>query len=277
MTNLWLGPADDFSKAKQLTFQSFNPSFGNFALDWLPDNKIVYATSIGRGPSLWVMDPDGQNKKEITPPGNGDQVPSASGDGRFVVFASSRSGADEIWRTDIDGANAKQLTTCGKNYSPSASRDGKWVVYVSTCPGLGGLWRISPEGGQPLRLTDRAVLSPWVSPDSKWIACGYKTETSKWQLAIVPIGGGPPAKVFDVAPLANFNGGQRWTPDSKAVTYRDWGQGLWRQAVEGGPPQRIPGVPEEKIYSYDWSRDGKLFAFTRGVEIRDVVLISSSN
>jgi hypothetical protein len=52
-------------------------------------------------------------------------------------------------------------------------------------------------------------------------------------------------------------------------------QGLWRQAIEGGPPQRIAGLPEEKLYAYDWSRDGKFFAFTRGVEIRDVVLISN--
>jgi hypothetical protein len=96
-------------------------------------------------------------------------------------------------------------------------------------------------------------------------------------LAIVPIEGGPPAKLFDTAPLANFNGAQRWTPDGEAITYRDWAKGLWRQAVAGGPPQRIPGLPEEKVYSYGWSRDGKLFALTRGVEIRDVALITSIN
>ena len=157
------------------------------------------------------------------------------------------------------------------------SRDGKWVVYVSNCDGLGALWRVPFAGGQPLRLTSRPVVSPWVSPDSKWIACGYKSETNKWQLAIVPIEGGPPAKLFDTAPLANFNGAQRWTPDGEAITYRDWAKGLWRQAVAGGPPQRIPGLPEEKVYSYGWSRDGKLFALTRGVEIRDVALITSIN
>jgi hypothetical protein len=34
-------------------------------------------------------------------------------------------------------------------------------------------------------------------------------------------------------------------------------------------------LPDEKIYSYGWSRDGKTFAFTHGNEIRDVVLIST--
>jgi len=84
-------------------------------------------------------------------------------------------------------------------------------------------------------------------------------------------------KIFDVPPQANFRYGIRWAADGKAITYRDWGQGIWRQSIDGGPPQRVPGLPEEKIYSNAWSRDGKMFAFTRGVEIRDVVLISSSN
>jgi len=36
-------------------------------------------------------------------------------------------------------------------------------------------------------------------------------------------------------------------------------------------------LPEEKLYAYGWSRDGKQFAFTRGTEIRDVGLITDVN
>ena len=56
----------------------------------------------------------------------------------------------------------------------------------------------------------------------------------------------------------------------------NWIKGLWRQPLDGGQPQRIESLPDEKIYPYSWSHDGKMFAFTRGVEIRDVVLISNS-
>jgi len=63
----------------------------------------------------------------------------------------------------------------------------------------------------------------------------------------------------------------RWTAAGNAVTYRDWPQGLWRQPKEGGPPQQVTGLPDEKIYSNSWSRDGKMFAFTRGVEMRNVI------
>jgi Tol biopolymer transport system component len=73
--------------------------------------------------------------------------------------------------------------------------------------------------------------------------------------------------------FANFNNGLRWTPDGKAVTYRDWANGVWKQRLDGGEPRRLEGLPQEKLYTYGWSRDGKLFAFTRGTELQDIVLI----
>jgi hypothetical protein len=43
-----------------------------------------------------------------------------------------------------------------------------------------------------------------------------------------------------------------------------------------GEPERLAGLPPEKIYAYGWSRDGKVFAFVRGDKIRDVVLMENS-
>jgi len=276
ITNVWVAPAEDFSKQKQITFGAINRNDGGLGIDWAAQNKIVYTSRIANSTTIWIMDADGANARALTPPGRSDNTPSVTGDGRFIVFQSNRSGGDEIWRTDIDGANPKQLTACGKNIQPNASPDGKWVVYRSGCDADGALWRVSIEGGAPTRITEQAGSWPWVSPDSKWVACEYAA-AGKTQLAVIPIEGGPPAKVFEIPPLANFRFGIRWSPDGKSVTYRDWGKGLWRQPLEGGTAQRLQGLPDEKLYSYGWSRDGKLFAFTRGVEIRDVVLISNSN
>lgn len=274
--NIWIGNNGDFAGAKQITFATFNLANGNFAFDWLPDNRIVYASSLGQGLSLWTMDAGGGAVKEITAPGHFDGLPAATADGRFVVFASNRSGADEIWRVDTDGANPKQLTNCGHNSQPAVSHDGKSVFYISSCEGPGTLWRISIDGDQPVRLTDRPASWPWVSPDGKLIACGYQTTPDKLQLAVLPIEGGEPLKLFDVPPYAAFNFAVRWTPDGSAITYRDWVWGLWRQQFAGGAAERINGVPEDKIYCYGWSRDGKLFAFSRGIEIRDLVLMSNA-
>ena len=277
LMNLWLGPASAPTQAKQLTFTGPNTLFGSFTFDWLPNNRFVYASPKGQGFSIETMNFDGKEIKEITSADTGDAFPSATADGRFIVFQSARSGSDQVWRTDADGSHARQLTRCGENSLPHASPDGKWVVFVSTCEGREALWRTTIDGEQPTRLSDRLVDWPRVSPDSQWIAGAYKADSGKMQLAIFSIDGGAPVKLFDVVPKANFNFGIHWTSDGKAIAYRNWGPGLWRQSIEGGAPERVPGLPDGKIGCYGWSRDGKLFAFGRSYEFRDIVLIHNSN
>ncbi len=276
-TNIWVGPAKDLAGAKQITFGVSNRGDGLSGVDWTPDGRILYTSIIDKSQTIWVMNADGSNPKQLTPTGTTATIPGITGDGRRLVFESDHDGASEIWRVNIDGTDLRQLTTCGKNYSPSVSADGKWVVYKSNCDAVGRLWRLSIDGGAPVRLTDQPGSWPWISPDGKWVACAYWVEPTKYKLGLVSIEGGPPAKVFDIAGQANFRYGIKWTADSKAITYRDWVSGIWRQSIDGGAPERLPGLPDEKIFANGWSRDGKLFAFVRGVTPRDVVLIRSEN
>ena len=180
---------------------------------------------------------------------------------------------------NVDGSGLAQVTHGGNNAQPSVSPDGKWVVYVSTDgpsrEGPGTLWRVALEGGEPQRLSDGTAAWPRVSPDGQLIACEYSTLNSSphTKLALIPIAGGQPLKLFDLPPDVTFRYGLRWTPDGRAIAYRDWVNGIWRQSIDGGAPQRMPGLPEEKLYAYGWSPDGRQFAFTRGLETRDVVLM----
>lgn len=275
VTNVWVSPANDLSKARQVTFGVSNRGDGLYGIDWTPDGRILYTSVIGKNQIIWVMNADGSSARQLTPAGSTATVPSVTADGRFVVFESDRSGGSEIWRVNIDGSGLKQLTSCGKNSEPNISADGKWIVYKSNC-GPSAVWRISIDGGEPKQLTDKPGSWPWVSPDSQWFACAYWIDATKYKLAVVSIDGGEPKHLFEIAPQANFRYGIKWTPDGKAITYRDWVAGIWRQPIDGSAPQRLPGLPEEKIFANGWSRDGKLFAFVRGVTPRDVVLISNA-
>ena len=80
-------------------------------------------------------------------------------------------------------------------------------------------------------------------------------------------------KTFDMPLSSHVSIGTRWTPDSRSVVYRDWFDGYWMQKIAGGDPFHMEGLPHEKLYNCAYSKDGQQFAFVRGQEIRDVVLI----
>jgi Tol biopolymer transport system component/DNA-binding winged helix-turn-helix (wHTH) protein len=270
-SNIWIAPADHLVGANQITFDLLGRMNGWDGLDWTPDGRLIFTGHVDQVPTLWAADADGNNKKQLLPSGYVYAHPTVTSDGRYIVFESNRSGSSEIWRANVDGGDMMQLTTGGNNSQPHVTPDGRWVLYKSSNDDLGALWRISINGGTAARLVEKGASWPRVSPNGKFIACTYAD--GKEKLAILSIEGGRPIKLFDVPRLANFNGGLRWTPDGKAVTYRDWANGIWKQKLEGGEPRRLEGLPQEKLYTYGWSRDGKLFAFTRGAELQDIVII----
>jgi Tol biopolymer transport system component/DNA-binding winged helix-turn-helix (wHTH) protein len=271
-SNIWVAPADDLSRAKQITFGSIGRMDGWFGVDWTSDGHLVYTRDIDGNNSIWTMNTDGSQEKQLIPLGGDNSMPSVTADNRFIVFESNRSGKHAVWRANSDGSDLRQLTNTEIAKQPIVSPDGQWIVYVSGTGNSGELWRIPISGGEPLKLADHTGW-PRISPDSKLIACEFDADRPR--VAIIPIEGGAPIKLFDISRLANLRYGPQWTADGKAVTYRDWADGIWRQDLDGGEPQRLKGLPNEKIYAFDWSPDGKWFAFTRGSAMTDVVLISN--
>ncbi len=274
-SNLWVAPADNLAAAKQITFEQLGRKSGWDALEWTADGRIAYTAFTSESEAFWTIEADGKNQKPLIPEGRTNTNLSFSADASKMVFNSNRGGSWEIWTANGDGSNMRQLTTGGNNFQPSISPDGNSVVYRAVRNDVGLLWRIPSAGGDAAQLTEKPLIWARFSPDGKQIACGSRID-GIIKLAILNAANGQPAKFFELPPTANLNNGFRWTPDGKAVTYRDWHNGIWRQDLSGGAPARIAGLPEEKLYSYGWSRDGKLFAFTRGAEIRDLVLIQNA-
>jgi Tol biopolymer transport system component len=71
----------------------------------------------------------------------------------------------------------------------------------------------------------------------------------------------------------------RFSPDGKGVAYpiREKGvDNLWLQPLDGGPGRQITNFSALKIYSYQWSQDGKNLALVRGESPSDLVLIQDA-
>lgn len=267
-SNIWVLPDGDSARARQLTFGTAGKYDGFHGLSWTPDGRIVYGSYVGNSQTIWVMNSDGSNQKQLTPAGYVDYWPIVTGDGRYIVFTSTRSGALEIWRTDLDGGNAVQLTDGGNNYLPGVSPDGKWVVYRSLNDEIWAIWKVSIDGGTPTRLTDRSAHWPSVSPDGKWVACSYDGK-----VALIPIDGGPPATSFTLPRTATVSLGLSWTPTGHELIIRDSVQGAWLQSVDGGEAKHLANLSPEKIFHFVWSPEGRQVALVRGNQSHDVVLI----
>jgi dipeptidyl aminopeptidase/acylaminoacyl peptidase len=177
----------------------------------------------------------------------------------------------------MDGGNLKRLTEGKSDQPPAISPDGRWVIFMRPEGGKSVLMKVSSGGGPASQLTDYFSFSPSVSPDGKWIACLYlPSEDQPAKLAMVPFAGGQPAKVFPL-PVTLGGGNILWTPDGRAISLINSVNGVdnvWEQPVAGGPPKPVTHFTSDKIFWFDWSRDGRL-ALSRGTEPTDAVLIKN--
>jgi Tol biopolymer transport system component len=256
----WIVPDGDAAQAKQIT-----PQADTFS--WTPDGRLVYESQS----DLWIVDADGSKPKQLTVGAKSNHHPIVSRDGRYIIFKSNRTDSSHIWRMDIDGSNPKQLTSGNGEILGDCSPDSQWLVYVAG----GALWKLSVNGGNPMKLADNVQHSPSISPDGKLIACDYWDKQphtpSLW--AVILFEGGAPIKTFDIPAH-----GVRWAPDGQALLYsvtRGGVSNIWRQPLAGGAPKQLTYFKSDQIFWFDWSRDGKQLACSRGVVTDDVVLMSN--
>jgi hypothetical protein len=97
------------------------------------------------------------------------------------------------------------------------------------------------------------------------------------QIAVIPASGGEPICRFTLRGDAPFRGLQ-WTPDGAGLDYFLTNNGvgnIWRQPVPKGLPRQVTNFTSDRIFSFDWSSDGKQLYVARGSISSDIVLITN--
>lgn len=279
-SRMWIVPGSDARQARPLTT---GDSDGQDGIAWTPDGRIVYTSrASGRDDQhLWIVNSDGNNQKPITTNSGVHEEPAVSADGRYIVY-SSREPDDlsaNIWRIDIDGRNPKQLTRGGHDVRPQCSPDGKWVSYTHRItPTTPTLWKVPLEGGSPVQLHDEFTFGNDISPDGRFIACGYRGQTSDWhnRIALLPFNGGPPVRMFDVPPRVSPYDLIQWTPDGRALTCGGPNTTkIWLQGLDGSPAKELIDFQSDAVWRFAWSPEGNHLVVARGSTVSDVVLISN--
>ena len=279
-SNIWIVQPGDENSAKQIITDSNSPS-------WTPDDKIAYHTGLTGKQDLWLSEADGSGQRQISFDVNDNRRPIVTPNNRYIVFNFFRDGRPFIGRIDRDGGNLKFLTSDIGGTAPfDISPDSMWVVYNDFTKG--GIWKVSIDGGDPMLLTTgyyQRDFAPTISPNGKLIASYNRDRPDgALRIAIHPFGGGgEPIKILQLPwtkDLAQgFIGPLRWTRDGRAVTYisaRDDVFNLWSQSIDGSPPKQLTHFTSDKIFWFDWSRDGKKLVLARGTIARNAILIKGN-
>jgi Tol biopolymer transport system component len=273
-SNIWaITPAEEPDRARQITF---GPGRNDGDPVTTPDGKIVYGSTAGGSPDLWIMDRDGSNQKQLTFDPLIEMLTTVSPDGRSIAFLlGGQDSGQNIWKMDADGGNRKQLTSGGM--FPDYSPDGQWIVYTSPRDKW-SLWKIPSDGGEPIRLTDHVSIQPEVSPDGKLIAYVYVRQGEVRKIKVIPFDGGEPLKIFEMPDMPEMFD-IAWTPNGQAIIYnaiRNGASEILSQSLDGGPPRQMVDLKSNRIAGFAWSRDGKELFFGTGPVNSDVVLIHDS-
>lgn len=277
-SNLFTASSDEPSRVKQIAGGSYD---GIGGVSWTAENRIIYVSTESGNRDIWTMDTNGENRRRLTLDKAADDFPAIAGDGKFIVFVSSRGGVPHIWRMNANGGDAKQLTDKGGENLPVITPDGKFVIYSSRTAGRPVLWKVSVDGGESLQLIEEQTNWAAISPDGKLIACLRRDDSfeSPTEIAVFSAETGDLIKSFKPSGIIISPGlaaNIRWNPDGKTITYAATINGvsnLWTQSLTGGEPKKITDFTIDKIFSFDWSKDGKQIIYARGALRNDLILI----
>jgi Tol biopolymer transport system component/DNA-binding winged helix-turn-helix (wHTH) protein len=284
-SRLWIVPGNGAQQMQQAS--ALAAGFGDFyseafGLEWLPDDRLVYASNASGNTDLWAVRRDGSQPQQLTRDARVDMAPVTNPAGQVIVYISYQAGRPHLWRMETDGTRARQITAGTGEFDPCLTPDGQWVIYVTVTGAQPQLWKVPAAGGVPELLMQEPATQPRVSPDGQWLACFMRDpQTRQQRLAVLSFArlgeGSAAARFFAQLPAPQWNL-WRWTPDSRALTLallREGVSNLWLQPLDGGPPRQLTAFKEDLIYRFAWSPDGRQLAIERGVTVNEAVLFSA--
>jgi serine/threonine protein kinase len=266
------GLKPDSSEIRQIT--SGEPIQG---VSWTNDGKLL----IDQPPDIRFLSPDGAVKGEITPEiGSAASNPQGCSDGHVIFSRGTiKTMSRNIWRSEADGTGLRQVTNGKNDQFPMCSPDAKTIFFVNMT--ANAFMKVPIDGGEAKRLAPGSAeinAAYDIARDGKTAALGtYDFKSQRPNISLVSVESGTVLRTLDFDP--RHVGPLRFSPDGKGVVYpireKDV-DNLWLQPLDGGPGRQITNFTALKIYSFQWSKDGKNLAFVRGESPSDLVLIQDT-
>src|SRR5204863_2867933 len=139
----------------------------------IADGRLGFISRSGDELTIWLMNADGTNLKQLNSGQSAVEELRADAQGRYFVFAGSKERQVHLFRLDLDSQSLTQMTFGDRREVDSTiSPDGKWVVYASAIPnGEVALFKVPSDGGEPVRVSHGVCRSPNYSPSGVRLSC----------------------------------------------------------------------------------------------------------
>jgi DNA-binding winged helix-turn-helix (wHTH) protein/Tol biopolymer transport system component len=284
-SNLFIADAANLREQKPLTTGNTN-RFGQMSLVWADDKRIVYGSQTENEPveNLWLIDTEGNSPKPITKEGKA--APNTpSSDGKFIYYNINRNRLPNLNQLSLNDQSVTEITgeSDGARRSPQVTADGRWLYY-SYFDNNGGkiLRRFLSEQMEEVFLEDKSIQCGGfltLSPDEKYLACFNSRPNQTLagknnnEIALIAVAD----KSVRFVPVEGNRIPLRFSPDSKSVDFlRNFGDGIqiMRLGLNENEPEPILSLPDEHIFSFAWSPDGRKIALSRGRQYRDAVVLT---
>jgi Tol biopolymer transport system component len=256
--------------------------FGSFSPD---GDRIVFSWNGGRGGSggsqernVYVKNIGNGEPVRVTFGSQDDKHPAWSPDGRYIAFCHSIAYPTPYMRYGVftipaEGGQERRISEGGEGVSWSP--DGSVLAVAGFPPESGGIFKVSLQTGLRTRLTRSSSYLdqlPVFSPDGKWIVFTRSFGTKADELFVVPGNGGTERRLtVDHRPTY----GAAWTADSREIVFSSnragGGESLWRVAVTGGAPRRLPTTLDSAFYPAI-SRKGNRLIYTESYKDTNIYL-----
>lgn len=245
------------------------------SVSFAPDGRIIFNSVMSGNNEIWSANQDGSGQRQLTNNAADDDWALASPINDSIFFVSNRTGEMQIWKMNADGSNQKQITRQGGGEPLVVSPDGRWLYYQQNFSKT--LRRVPVEGGEEQLILNKRKDLIAVSPDGSQAAF-TENQDSENILMIVRLTDGQPVKTYKYADERADLFHLKWSPDGESLMYilavsEYENNTLWRQPLNGSPPQKIADLGDDRISSFALASDGKSFAITKGDWRHDAVLL----
>ncbi|MBI5653759.1 MAG: PD40 domain-containing protein [Chloroflexi bacterium] len=198
---------------------------------WSPDNRtIAYQSNREGNYHIYLMNPDGTNKRALTQGATDNRHPIWMADGKTILFDSFNGTHREIFSVNVADGNIKQLTRLGASANfPAPSPDGKWMTFYLFKNEVLDLWKARIDGSDAKPLTREMASS---AANQCTFACHHAG----------------------------------WSEDGRNIVYSAGElDTIWMVASENGTPQKIIDDGEDNHFPW-FLPDGRVGYITEHIE-----------